>query len=241
MVAAAVVVAVVLAVALWPRQSTTTMPAPAPTSVSAGPSASPSASPTPSLSPATSPSPGPTARPSALPRPSARPTDVRSQPCTTPTEAFRPTSYTLERVDAHERVIPMHVQGGNVPSPPKRDRRSAGWWQDGPAPGAGRGKVVLTIHTYRPGLRPALGNELYAGGHSALRPGDLLKMHGADGQIACYEYVEAPRIKVSDYDPDSGVMIDRGGPASAVIVICWDHRNGNWDSRVMFQFRAVTG
>lgn len=161
-----------------------------------------------------------------------------AQGCTNPTDAFEPVNYTIERVGAHERVVPMSVSDGQMPAPPKNDRRSAAWWSGGPKPGADHGKVVLTIHTYRPSLSPALGNELYSGGSSALQPGDIIKMHGSNGEIACYEFTEAPKIAVSDYDPDSGIMVDTEGDPSLVIVICWDFNssNSNWDSRVMFQF-----
>lgn len=153
-----------------------------------------------------------------------------------------PTRYTIDRLGVDERVIALGTQGGQIPAPPKNDRRSAGWWKNGPKPGDPQGKVVLTIHTYRPSLRPALGNELYAGGQSALRPGDVLRLSAKDGTTVCYEFTEAPRIMVSDYDPDSTVMLDPNGKPSAVIVICWDfnRRTEDWDSRIMFQFRQIT-
>ena len=128
-----------------------------------------------------------------------------------------------------------------MPSPPKSDRRSAAWWRGGPKPGADHGKIVLTIHTYRPSLRPALGNELFRGGKSALRPGDILKVHGSNGQIVCYQFTEASKVKVRDYDPDSTLMHDSRGPSAAVIVICWDFNTSSkhWDSRVFFQFKQL--
>lgn len=235
---AAVVVALIATVAyiVWPRGEHTALPSTSPTPTvpaSPTPSASELPSPSPSPSPAVSPSPSPTE--SRKPAPDGR--------CQRETDSFVPTSFEIERVGAKERVIAMNADGGQIPAPPLNDRRSAGWWAGGPKPGAGKGKVVLTIHTYRPSLRPALGNELYDGGRSALRPGDLLKLHGRNGQTLCYEFTEAPRIFVKDYDPDSSLMLDSQGRPSAVIVICWDYnkRTKDWDSRVFFQFRQVTG
>lgn len=91
-------------------------------------------------------------------------------------------------------------------------------------------------------MAPALGNELYASGKSALQPGDIVKLHGKNGEIQCYEFTEAPKIFTDEYDEDSTVMLDDSGPESLVIVICWDFnkKTKDWDSRVMFQFKAVT-
>lgn len=173
----------------------------------------------------------------------AKPVEASAaQECSAASSAFTPTAFTIDRVGAHERVLAMGLQNGIVPAPPMNDRRSAAWWKDGPAPGDGQGKVVLTIHTYRPSLAPALGNELYAGGKSALQPGDIIKLHGKNGEVQCYEFTEAPRIFIDEYDENSTVMLDDSGPESLVIVICWDFdkKTTDWDSRVMFQFKAVS-
>lgn len=243
-----IVVAVAIAVALllfvgaiiwWPRGSQTAEPtlSPAPSiSVSTSPTASPSAGP---ASP--SPSPSPSASPSASRSPAPSKPRPGSQQCANPTKAFAPSSFTIDRVRAHERVIPKSAKGGQIPAPPLNDRRSAAWWSGGPKPGSGQGKVVLTIHTYRPSLRPALGNEMFRGGKSTLQPGDIMKVHGSNGEIVCYEFTKASRVMVSDYDPNSTLMLDPNGPSSAVIVICWDFNKStkDWDSRVFFQFKQL--
>ena len=218
----------------WPSDEPASLPM-----VSPSPSvtAPPPPTPTPSPSPTSEPAPLPT----APPKPSPTPTSLADQECSHPAESFAPTHFTIPRVGAHERVLALPLQGGQVPSPPLNDRRSAAWWDGSPEAGADRGKSVLTIHTYRPSLRPALGNELYSGGGAALQPGDVIKLHGADGAIACYEFTEAPRIFVADYDPASSVMLDPDGDPALVIVICWDFdaRTTNWDSRIMFQFELL--
>ncbi len=214
----------------WPRDSHTAEP-----TLSPNPSVSVSTSPTPSPPPSASPTPSPSASPTpSTPRPG-------SEQCANPTKAFTPSSFTIDRVGAHERVIPKPTQGGEIPAPPTNDRRSAAWWNGGPKPGSDHGKIVLTIHTYRPNLRPALGNELFRSGQSALQPGDILKVHGSNGEIVCYEFTKAKRVMVRDYDPNSTLMLDPKGPSSAVIVICWDFNTStkDWDSRVFFQFKQV--
>lgn len=237
-----IVVVVAIAVALllfvgavvwWPRDSHTAEPTPSPT-----PSISVSTSPTPSPSP----SPSPTPSPSPSPSPTLSKTRPGSEQCANPVEAFKPSAFTIERVGAHEQVIPKATKGGQIPAPPLNDRRSAAWWSGGPKPGSDHGKIVLTIHTYRPGLSPALGNELFQSGQSALQPGDILKVHGSNGEIVCYEFTDASRVMVRDYDPDSTLMLDPSGPSSAVIVICWDFNKSSkdWDSRVFFQFKQLT-
>lgn len=236
-----IVVGVAIAVALllfvgaivwWPRDSHTAEP-----TLSPAPSISVSTTPTPSPSPSPSPTPSPSPSPSPTPS-KGRP---GSEQCANPEKAFKPSSFTIDRVGAHERVIPKATKGGQIPAPPLNDRRSAAWWSGGPKPGSDHGKIVLTIHTYRPSLRPALGNELFQGGQSALQPGDILKVHGSDGEIVCYEFTKASRVMVSDYDPDSTLMLDPSGPSSAVIVICWDFNKSSkdWDSRVFFQFKQL--
>lgn len=256
-VLAMALVAVVGVVAWWPRgvpDAAEPLPAAA-SSVTSSPSPTKRASPQPRSSPVASPSPTPSRSPAPLPTPVATTSPAPSptsapaanagpagQACATPSSSFVPTRYTIERLGVHERVFAMPTtRGGQVPAPPKNDRRSAGWWSDGPKPGAGRGKAVMTIHTYRPSLRPALGNELFRGGQSALRPGDIIKLHGSAGQVACYRFTGAPKVWVRDYDPASKLMLDPSGAPSLVIVICWDFngQTGDWDSRVMFQFEQV--
>ena len=105
----------------------------------------------------------------------------------------------------------------------------------------GAGKTVMSIHTYRKG--GALGNEMFEGGKSALQPGDRIVLHGPDGQVACYDFLEAKKIDVTDYDPESDVMVDYEGDPLLTMIICWDHRKGTdeWDSRVFFYAKPYVG
>lgn len=193
-----------------------------------------SASPTPEPSPSSS---DPASDPTATPTPVAA--DLAD--CQPLGKGFTPKRFSISRVGADEKVVPMGLTKGAIPAPPLSDRRSAAWWKEGPKPGSGTGKAVFTIHTYRPSLAPALGNELFQGGESQLKPGDIFKVYGTKGEVACYEYEEAPKITLDEYEENSSLMLDSSGPASATIVICWDFnkRTKDWDSRVLFQFRGV--
>ena len=130
---------------------------------------------------------------------------------------------------------------GAIAAPPKSEPSMASWWNQGPRAGADAGKTVFSIHTYRKG--GALGNKLFQGGQSALQPGDRIILHGADGEVACYDFVEAKKLFVEDYDPNSDVMVDFEGDPLLTMIICWDHRKGTdeWDSRVLFYAKPVVG
>lgn len=161
--------------------------------------------------------------------------------CTTAEEGFVPVRYTFEgSMEVDEAVLALGEDAdGNIAAPPPAEKRTAAWWENGPLP-ATQGKTILSIHTYRNG--GALGNEMYEGGESQLQPGDLIKLYSADGDVACYEFTEAKRIMVEDYDPESDVMIDFDGDPEVAIIICWDfNADANeeagedpWESRVFF-------
>lgn len=160
--------------------------------------------------------------------------------CTTATAGFEPDRFVIERVGADEPVVSLNLDSeGNVAAPPLDEPRMASWWNAGPMPGSDKGKTLLNIHTYRNG--GALGNELYADGASALQPGDLIKLYGAGGEVQCYEFTQADKIWVSEYDPDSDVMVDFDGDPQLLIIICWDFNAGteDWDSRIFFHAKPV--
>lgn len=180
---------------------------------------------------------------------STKPSTSESSPaleCTTTTEGFAPVSYTFEgSMNVDEKILALgEDKSGNIAAPPPAEKRTAAWWMNGPKPGT-PGKTILSIHTYRKG--GALGNEMYEGGESQLKPGDLIKLHGENGEVACYEFTEAKRIMVEDYDPDSDVMIDWDGESEVAIIICWDFDKDAdeeagedpWESRVFFYGKLV--
>lgn len=156
------------------------------------------------------------------------------------TDGFVPTRFQLSNPVADEPVLSLGLDAdGNIAAPPKDLPRTASWWNQGPRPGSDRGKAVLSIHTYRNG--GALGNEMFDGDASVLKPGDLITLTNDDGRKACYEFVDATRVMVADYDPDSDVMVDFNGDPMLVIVICWDFnkKTDEWDSRVFFHAKLV--
>ena len=167
-------------------------------------------------------------------------TDPALANCTAVTEGFVPTRYTIERFGVDEPIVALDVDSdGNIAAPPKDEPRLASWWSGGPQPGADKGRAILSIHTYRDG--DALGNEFFKDGTSQFQPGDIIKLYGDAGQVKCYSYTDAPKIQLSDYDPDSSVMIDRDGAPSLTIIICWDFNASTeiWESRVFFNFVPV--
>lgn len=230
---AALVAAVAVLVALlgWYvlRTPTTTQvePAPSATIVVPTPVASPSPSTAASVVPISSPTPSPS------------PTGLCQAPNT---EGFVPVRYEIERLGSDEKVVSLGLDGdGAIAAPPLNEPRVASWWNQGPRAGSDAGKTVLSIHTYRRG--GALGNQMYEGGTSVLQPGDRIILRGAQGESACYEFVEAKKINVVDYDPASDVMVDYDGDPLLTMIICWDYVNGSkdWDSRVFFYAKPVVG
>ena len=154
---------------------------------------------------------------------------------------FVPVRYAIESLGVDADVLSLDLdEDGLIAAPPKNQPNTASWWNGGPAPASEAGQVVLSIHTYRNG--GAVGNQLYENGESQLKAGDVIKLWDAEGRMACYEYVDAEKIMVSDYDPESDLMVRIDGDPALAIIICWDHKEGtdDWDSRVFFHFKPVT-
>ena len=227
-----VAVIVVLSLSVWwvtrPRE-TAVAPTPTPSTVAASPSPTQATS----SAPATSAAPKPITVSSA---PSAfAGCDAIDE------EGFVPTSFEMQNPPAQEPVLSLGRDAdGNIAAPPPDAARTASWWNEGPRPGSDAGKVVLSIHTYRNG--GALGNEMYANGEAQLEAGDLIRLKGADGRTACYEFVEAKKVWVEDYDPNSDVMVDYAGDPMLAIVICWDFDRSTeiWESRIFFYGKPVS-
>lgn len=160
--------------------------------------------------------------------------------CSTTTGSFVPNRFTIDALNADEPVVALGQDAeGNIAAPPLDEPRMASWWNEGPRPGSDAGKAVLSIHTYRNGK--ALGNEMWAGEQSELKPGDLIKLYGPNGEVQCYEFTETKKVFVKDYDPNSDVMVDFEGDPMLAIIICWDFdaKTENWDSRIFFYGKPV--
>lgn len=167
--------------------------------------------------------------------------DARLEDCGPIGETFVPVRYTMENPQVDASVVSLGLDDdGAIAAPPKNEPTTASWWNQGPEAGSDKGKTVLSIHTYRNG--GAQGNRMYQGGESQLQEGDLIKLYGAGGEVACYEFTEDLKVWVDEYDPDSDVMVDYDGDPLLTIIICWDHRAGTdiWDSRIFFYAQPVT-
>lgn len=199
--------------------------------------------PTPSPTPVTT-SPSVPSTPAATPPPtSAEGTPAARYAECDPLDAegFVPESFRMENPEADEPVLSLGLDAeGNIAAPPVDQPRTASWWNQGPRAGSEAGKVVMSIHTYRNG--GALGNEMYSDAGPSLVAGDLVMLEDAEGRTACYEFVEANKVWVDEYDPDSDVMVDFVGDPMLAIVICWDFDWDTeiWDSRVLFYAKPVT-
>lgn len=114
-------------------------------------------------------------------------------------------------------------------APPLSRLYDTAWYQKSPKPGSTRGNVIINIHSWASG--PALGNDL----RQQLRSGDVIKVTGADGRVACYRFREMIKFRVADYDPKSGIYHNRSGRPQLAIMTCWDRnpRTGEYESRVL--------
>lgn len=201
--------------------------------------------------PAPEPSPSPSVTttqpvdPTQDPTPDPTPTDVEAADpalagCEPLGDGFVPTRYQMENPEADEEVLSLGLDAdGAIAAPPPQLPRTASWWNGGPRPGSDKGKVVLSIHTYRSG--GALGNEMYDG-EPTLEPGDLISLTDDTGRKTCYEFSHAEKIWVDEYDPDSDILVDWDGDPMLVIVICWDFVSAteDWDSRIFFYATPVS-
>ncbi|MFT3887253.1 MAG: class F sortase [Arachnia sp.] len=191
----------------------------------------PTAASTPSSSSPVSTTPAPS--PSSTPSPSTTPS------CTTADGEFVPTSFSIEGFGDDYPVVALNLdEHGNIAAPPKNESHAASWWSGGPKPGSAAGKAVLSVHTYRSG--GALGNEMYSDDGPSIKPGDIIRLT-ADGKVQCYEFTDATKMWVKDYDPSSDAMVDFDGDPQLLIIICWDFdpATENWDSRIFFHATPV--
>lgn len=160
--------------------------------------------------------------------------------CQKPGEGFVPARYVFENPRTGASVLSLGRDAeDNIAAPPGNDPYSASWWNEGPKAGSTKGKVVLSLHTYRNG--GAVGNQLYNDNGPTIQSGDLIKLYGTNGEVACYEFTEATKVAVADYDPDSDIMVDFEGDPQLLMIICWDYRPGTHitDSRIFFYSKPV--
>ncbi|MEL4357296.1 MULTISPECIES: class F sortase [unclassified Luteococcus] len=151
--------------------------------------------------------------------------------CSTQMSPMVPTKVTMGQVTSDSPVLSLGLaDDGSIATPPFSQPFSVGWFNGGPKPGSGKGKVVLTAHTFHKG--GALGNALQSG----LKQGDIIRLTDASGKTLCYRYTSSTKLMVKDYDPNSTAVYDTGGKPMLAIVICWDWDAARkfWDSRVVY-------
>lgn len=156
---------------------------------------------------------------------------------TTPTE-FVPTSFTIDRLERSWEVLALGLDSRGAAAAPPTDRLDVvAWFDESPKAGSDQGKVLITAHTFA--NRVALGNELNEG---LLQDGDIVRLTDAAGDTACYQYTNAAKIWVTDYDPESDAVYDEVGAPQIAIVVCadWNPTTRVAESRVIYYFRLLT-
>ncbi|WP_420175713.1 sortase domain-bontaining protein [Luteococcus sp. OSA5] len=238
------VVALALALGWWltsrsgsPQDSTLATPSPGASSTGAASTARPKASPG-TTGGAPDDTESPTATASAPPGTaggSRTPADSGQLPadCSATSSPMVPTRITMGSVTKDSAVLSLGLAAdGTVATPPYSQPMSVGWYNLGPKPGAARGKVVLTAHTFREG--GGLGNRMHRA--DGLQPGDIIRLSDGQGRTLCYRHTQQKKVWVKDYDPDSTVLYDAKGKHQLAIVICWDfnREREDWDSRIIY-------
>ena len=223
------VLALILAI-LWWQQRTAVQ---GPGGLAQGPSAATS-----TAAPATSRGTSPASRPADQTSPSS----AASLPegCATQATAMTPARMTIPSMDLDTQVLSLGLaDDGSIATPPFSQPDAVGWFNQGPKPGADKGKVVLTAHTFHAGK--ALGNKLFEKDHG-LKPGALITLRDAQGKVQCFRFTTAQKIAVKDYDPDSTAVYDNLGDPMLAIVICWDYEPATkfWASRIVFYDQTGT-
>lgn len=157
----------------------------------------------------------------------------------TPEAIFNPTRFEFER---SSRTLPMlslaYDEGGIAPAaPPLEQTHTIGWFNQGPALGADKGRAILTGHTYT--YTQGIGNELLNG---LLKPGDIVKVSNEQGQNACYRFKEYKDIVVANYNEDSTDVYDPEGDPQLGIIVCDHYEPGTdlWLSRGVFYADLLT-
>ncbi|MFD0261109.1 class F sortase [Kitasatospora indigofera] len=119
-----------------------------------------------------------------------------------------PVRIRIPRIGVDSALTDLQVQGdGHLGTPD--DPQVAGWWSQGPAPGA-PGTAVIVGH-----VDSGTGPAVFAG-LSALRPGDTISVDAADGSTSTFT-VQALRSYAKDEFPDDTVFGETPGPSLRLI------------------------
>ncbi|WP_145978634.1 class F sortase [Granulicoccus phenolivorans] len=140
------------------------------------------------------------------------------------------TRFQLSRMGVDVPLRPVGEDSTGAPgAPPLNQMYSAAWYNKSPRPGSGQGNVIINIHSWASGA--ALGNDLRTG----IRSGDVIRVVGDGGQVACYRFRDMIKFRVADYDPRSGIYHNKSGRPQLAIMTCWDRNKstGEYESRVI--------
>lgn len=144
---------------------------------------------------------------------------------------FTPVRISVQDVTKGSAVLAVSRDANGIPGvPPVSTTGKSQFAFDAPGvhPGAQRGNVILTAHTWPDGT--AMGNRLLRG----LGEGERLVLHGKPGQGLCYRVTD--RLEVSLVDPPLERVYDTDGPPQVVIIVCSGTRlgPGNWTHRTLW-------
>jgi hypothetical protein len=159
--------------------------------------------------------------------------------CVTTGNEFVPTKFSFQSHDVNLDVISVGWENGAAAAPPADRGMTWAWFNEGPKPGSSQGKVLLSGHTWLNNNK-SIGNQLNYG---LLTPGDYMVIADDSGNSACYQYTDAIRVFVADYNPEttSQVIYDNEGAPQLAMVVCsnWDHTLQQHMSRAIYYANLV--
>lgn len=125
-------------------------------------------------------------------------------------EASRPLRVTIPAIRVHAPLSGLTLEGsGRLAAPPETDNNLAGWWADGPIPGA-QGTAIIAGHVDIP-TGPAVFYNL-----GALTSGMAINVLRADGSTAHFT-VDSVDVYDADHFPDHKVYANTGQPELRLI------------------------
>ncbi|MFI9829946.1 class F sortase [Streptomyces sp. NPDC051913] len=156
-------------------------------------------------------------------------------PALRPLPPSRATRILIPYLDVDAPVTDLRLdRHRRLEAPPGDDPNLAGWYKDGPAPGA-QGTAVAVGH-----LDTDTGGAVFAG-LTELKPGRLIEVRRADGRTAVYT-VDAVREFEKAHFPDREVYGSRGRPELRLITCGgdYDRRTGYSGNVVVFAHLSAT-
>ncbi|WP_263974170.1 class F sortase [Streptomyces albicerus] len=142
--------------------------------------------------------------------------------------ASRPVRVVIPAINVDAPLMGLELEdSGRLAAPPETDKTLAGWWAEGPAPGA-QGTAVIAGHVDVPS-GPAVFYNL-----GALEPGMTVDVPRADGTTAHFT-IDAVDVYDADNFPDDKVYADTGHPELRLITCGggFDTKRGQYNGNVV--------